>query len=136
MPAAGATRSAVPTGIADCAPFPRYQTGLGGVAQSPPPQKVPLACTAQPPPTRVNWYPASSAGRPPIVSARPVAGQNQAGCVPETGSRRLSSHGVVFPVIPVGPTGRRTNSGDATGTGLGVMAGVGWAAEAAGRPCG
>ena len=63
-------------------------------------------------------------GRPPIVSAWPVAGQNQAGCVPETGSRRLSSHGVVFPVIPVGPTGRRTNSGDTTGTGPSVGTGL------------
>ena len=91
----------MPTGVADAAPLARNQTGLGGVAQSPPPQKVPLACTAQPPPTRVNWYPALSAGRPPIVSERPVAGQNQAGCVPETGSRRLSSQVVVPPDDPV-----------------------------------
>ena len=125
MPAAGATRLAVPMGVADAAPLARNQTGLGGVAQSPPPQKVPLACTAQPPPTRVNWYPESSADRPPMVSERPVDGQNQAGCVPETGSRRLSSQVVVPPMIPFGPTGRRMNSGDSTGTGLGVTGAAG-----------
>ena len=49
-----------------------------------------------------------------------MAGQNQAGCVPETGRRWLSSQAVVPPMIPFGPTGRRMNSGDSTGTGLGV----------------
>ena len=110
----------MPTGIAVCAPLARNRTGLGGVEQSPPPQNVPFACTAQPPPTRVNWYPDSSAGRPPIVTERPVAGRDQAGCVPDTGSRWLSSQAVVPPMIPFGPTGRRMNSGDSTGTGLGV----------------
>ena len=69
-----------------------------------------------------------------------MAGQNQAGCVPESGTRRPGSQGAVGPTIPLEPTGRRVNPGDATGSGL-RMAGAEGMAEAEGAaeaawPCG
>src|ERR1700722_561197 len=99
--AAGATWFAWPTRTADRAPSARYHTGIAGSAQLTQPALAPgSACTAQPPPTRMNWYPALSAGSPPIVSERPAAGRYQAGWVPATGRRTLSLQAKPPTMIP------------------------------------
>src|SRR5580693_2116818 len=54
--AAGLTRFAVPTRVTDREPSARNQTGSDGRPQTSQAVMPPgLACTAQPPSTRVNW---------------------------------------------------------------------------------
>ena len=76
---------------------------------------------------RVNWYPELAAGSPPIGSERPVAGENQTGCDPVAGSRRLAAQGRVGPPIPSGSTGS-PGTAKPTGAGAGLVAAVGRAA--------
>ena len=76
----------------------------------------------------MNLYPEPSAGRPPIASERPVAGEYQAGCLPVTGSRRLSCQDAVCPMIPFGPTG----TGSINGTAADAEFAAGAALEVAG----
>ena len=47
-----------------------------------------------------------------------MAGEYQAGCLPVTGSRRLSSQGTVCLMIPFGPLGTDSINGGAADAGL------------------